>query len=80
MFDREEVTRRLTAANIAYGRVSDLDDLERHPQNRFRKIDTPNGTVEALGRGAEIEGKVNSSLSVPALGQDNEKIREEFGK
>lgn len=80
MFDREEVTRRLAAANIAYGRVSDLSDLASHPQNRFRKIDTPNGTVEALGRGAEIEGKVNSSLSVPALGQDNEKIREEFGK
>jgi crotonobetainyl-CoA:carnitine CoA-transferase CaiB-like acyl-CoA transferase len=79
-FDREEVTQRLAAANIAYGRVSDLDDLANHPQNRFRHIDTPNGTVKALGRGAEIEGKVNTSMSVPELGQDNEKIREEFGK
>ncbi len=79
-FSRQEITQKLGAANIAYGRVSDLADLANHPQNRFRYIDTPNGTIEALGRGAEIEGKVTSSLSVPTLGQDNEKIREEFGK
>jgi len=78
-FDREQVIERLAAANIAYGRVSDLDDLANHPQNRFRNIDTPNGTVKALGRGALIEGKENTSLSVPELGQHNEKIREEFG-
>jgi crotonobetainyl-CoA:carnitine CoA-transferase CaiB-like acyl-CoA transferase len=79
-FNREEVTQRLGAANIAYGRVSDLEDLANHPQNRFRYIDTPNGTVKALGRGAEIDGKVTTPLRVPELGQDSEKIREEFGK
>ena len=79
-FDREQVIERLAAANIAYGRVSDLNDLANHPQNRFRDIDTPNGTVKALGRGAVIEGKVTTSLSVPELGQHNDKIREEFEK
>ena len=77
-FDREQVIERLAAANIAYGRVSDLDDLANHPQNRFRNIDTPNGTVEALGRGALVEGKESTSLSIPEVGQHNEKIWKEF--
>lgn len=79
-FDREQIIERLTAANIAYGRVSDLDDLASHPQNRFRNIDTPNGNVKALGRGAVIEGNANNTLSVPELGQHNKNIRAEFGE
>ena len=41
---------------------------------------TNNGILELLGRGAETEEKVNDVLRLPDLGQDNEKIREEFGK
>jgi len=76
--EREAVIERLDAANIAYGRVSDLADLTVHPQNRFREIETKNGTIEALGRGAEIAGKVKTTLKVPETGADNEKIRKEF--
>ena len=79
-FDREQIIERLAAANIAYGRVSDLDDLANHPQNRFRNIDTPNGNVKALGRGAVIEGNANTTLSVPELGQHNKNVRAEFGR
>ncbi|MBO6555253.1 MAG: CoA transferase [Pseudomonadales bacterium] len=78
--DREDVIERLDSANIAYGRVSDLSDLAAHPQNRFRQIETENGTIEALGRGAEIEGKVKTKLKIPAIGAESERIREEFGK
>lgn len=78
--DRETIIERLQAANIAYGRVSDLKDLAAHPQNRFREIQTTNGVIEALGRGAETEGKVKPALKLPDIGADNEKIREEFGK
>jgi len=77
---REAVIEKLKAADIAYGRLSDLDDLASHPQNRFREIDTTGGRVQALGRGAEIAGVVNKPLRLPATGEDNEKIREEFGK
>lgn len=79
-FSREEMIELLEEAKIAYGRVSDLDDLIAHPQNRFRRIETNSGTLELLGRGAETEGKVNDILKLPDLGRDNEKIREEFGK
>lgn len=78
--DRESVIERLDSANIAYGRVSDLGDLAAHPQNRFREIETENGTIEALGRGAQIEGKVKAKLKIPSIGAENERIREEFGK
>ena len=78
-FDREQIIKRLAAANIAYGRVSDLDDLANHPQNRYRYIDTPKGNVKALGRGTVIEGKANTTLSVPELGQHNKNVRAEFG-
>ncbi|MFT7220914.1 MAG: crotonobetainyl-CoA:carnitine CoA-transferase CaiB-like acyl-CoA transferase [Candidatus Azotimanducaceae bacterium] len=78
--NREEIVRKLHSAKIAYGRVSDLDDLVSHPQNRYREIETANGPVKALGRGARVEGKVDRPLSVPSIGEDNKKIRKEFEK
>lgn len=79
-YTREQVIIRLQEARIAFGRVSDLNDLANHPQNRYREIITNNGVIKALGRGAQVEGIVKAPLSLPAIGQDNEKIREEFGK
>jgi len=85
--DREAVIRKLIDADIAYGRVSQLEDLAHHPQNRYRIVDSPNGEIKALGRGAEVqrqpagnEENMNKPLRVPGIGQDNEKIRQEFGK
>ena len=77
---REEVVSRLEKANIAFGRVNDLNGLAEHPQNRYREIKTPNGTVRALGRGAAVEGKSDYPLSLPDKGQDNDRIRKEFQK
>ena len=77
---REDVVARLDEARIAYGRVSDLADLARHPQNRFRSIETPNGTVQALGRGAEVAGQTKPVLKVPTIGENSEKIRKEFSQ
>lgn len=78
--DREAVIEKLDAARIAYGRVSDLDDLANHPQNRFREIATNNGIIKALGRGAEAEGKMETPLRIPDIGEHSENIREEFAK
>jgi crotonobetainyl-CoA:carnitine CoA-transferase CaiB-like acyl-CoA transferase len=79
-YTREQVIILLEEARIAFGRVSDLNDLTNHPQNRYREIMTKNGVIKTLGRGAHIEGIVKAPLSLPEIGQDNEKIREEFGK
>ncbi len=79
-FTRAQIIEKLTDASVAYGRVSDLADLAAHPQNRYREVELANGTARVLGRGATVAGKMDKKLSVPGIGQDNEKIREEFGK
>lgn len=75
---RSVVVEKLAAAKIAYGRISTLADLSRHPQNRYRTIDTVNGPVEALDRGAVVSSGDKPALAVPALGQHTERIRREF--
>ena len=80
-YDREAMIARLNQAKIAFGRVSSLDDLQLHPQNRYRPVELDNGhVIDTLGRGAEVKGKVSKSQKLPSLGQDNERIRKEFGK
>ena len=78
--DRETVIQKLAAAGIAYGRLSDLDDLATHPQVKFREIDIAGKIIQLLDRGAEVAGKLRNVLKLPSLGQDNEKIRKEFSK
>ncbi len=40
--------RELEKAKVAYGRVSSLDDLKVHPQNRYMEVDTPAGRKRML--------------------------------
>ncbi len=48
MADRAEMIERLETARIAYGRVSSMQDLADHPQNRFVSVETPSGPVSYL--------------------------------
>ena len=77
-FRRDAIIDRLNAARIAFGRLSDLEDLQRHPQNRFRQIETEQGLVEALGRGAVMSSDVPVTLRLATLGEHSQKIRAEF--
>lgn len=76
--DREANIARLEAARIAYGRLSDLEDLSRHPQNRLIRVETENGPVELLSPGAVVAGEALDLGPVPALGQHDAAIRSEF--
>ncbi len=78
--DREANIARLAAAKIAYGRLSDLDDLEAHPQNRLIRVATENGPIELLAPGAVIAGQTQSYGAVPGLGEHDDIIRGEFSK
>ena len=49
--DREGAVRLLQAAGIACGRISDLDDLQAHPQARHVTVDSPTGPVRMMARG-----------------------------
>lgn len=75
---RDDLAARLEAAGLACGRVSDLDDLARHPQNRFVEAETPGGPVRLLGPGALADGAMPDYGPVPALGQHSEAARREF--
>ena len=77
--DREANIERLAAAGIAYGRLSDLDDLIGHPQNRLVGVATEGGTVELLAPGAVVSGQEARFGPVPTLGQHDRALRREFG-
>jgi len=76
---RDAVIARLEAARIAYGRVSTLEDLKAHPQNRFVVVDTPAGPVRMLAPGAVFDDAPPAGLGrVPAVGEHADALRAEF--
>ncbi|MGC6454573.1 MAG: CaiB/BaiF CoA transferase family protein [Candidatus Puniceispirillaceae bacterium] len=76
---REEIIRQLTSAGIAFGRLTDLEDLAAHPQNRFITVRSDGGEIELMAPGAVTRGETKGYGAVPSLGQHDEAIRAEFG-
>ncbi|MEC5290105.1 CaiB/BaiF CoA-transferase family protein [Aurantimonas sp. C2-6-R+9] len=77
--DRDALAARLEAAQIAYGRLSDMEDLKNHAQNRTVTVDTPTGPVTMLAPGFLIDDTLPEFGKVPALGEDTERVLAEFG-
>ena len=77
---REAMIDKLTTARIAFGRLSDLDDLIAHPQNRLISVQTSAGQIEMLAPGAVINGTQQAYGEVPALGSDDAALRAEFSQ
>ncbi|WP_394689507.1 CaiB/BaiF CoA transferase family protein [Hoeflea sp.] len=75
---RDNMARKLQSARIAYGRISTLEDVAAHPQNRYSTIETPSGPVRILAPGALVDGEQPTLGRVPGLGEDSERIRAEF--
>jgi itaconate CoA-transferase len=76
--DREEAVRRLTAAQIAWGRVSEVSDLPGHKALRRTDIELPDGKRVSMPMPAGRPGGFGAIPKVPALGADTERIRAEF--
>ena len=76
--DREANIRSLMAAGIAYGRLSDLDDLTAHPQNRFIRVATEQGEVELLSPASVVLGRTETYGPVPGKDEHGVRLREEF--
>jgi crotonobetainyl-CoA:carnitine CoA-transferase CaiB-like acyl-CoA transferase len=76
---REAIVERLEKAKVAYGRVSSLDDLKQHPQNRYMDVDTPAGRKTLLAPGAIHDNETPELRPVPALGQQTASVKAEFG-
>lgn len=76
-FDRETLSARLLAADIAFGRLNTVEDFSRHPQLRRITVETPAGPVAVPAPAAWPKGVENAG-KVPAIGADNAAIRREF--
>ncbi len=79
-FGRDDFCDRLAAASIAFGAVSSLDDLARHPALRRRAVIASGGEAASLPAHPVRWSGVSPSShpAVPKVGQHTEAIRAEF--
>ena len=76
----ETIVKKLQAAQIAFGRLNDMDEFTKHPQNRFIAVRTSAGDVQLLSPGAIVNGVMPRLGAIPDLGQHSDAIRKEFSK
>ena len=74
----DKIADKLQAAQIAFGRLNDMDVFTNHPQNRFVSVRTSAGAVQLLSPGAIVNGVLPTLGEVPDLGQHSAAIRAEF--
>ena len=74
----DKIAEKLQAAQIAFGRLNDMDVFTQHPQNRFVSVRTSSGDVQLLSPGAIVNGILPRLGDVPDLGQHSAAIRVEF--
>ena len=77
-FEREDLIMKLEEASVAYGRISDMEQLKNHPQNNFLEINTSNGNVKVLGPGAIHDNFIPNVNKMPELNEHGDVIRSEF--
>ena len=77
-FERSEIIDRLTKAQVAFGKLSSIEDLTKHPQSIFVEIKTSEGKIKLLSPGAVINGEKTNFGKVPDLGENTIQIRHEF--
>lgn len=75
---RGEAIARLEAAQISWGKQTELKELPHHPALRRMTVNLPNGKQISLPRPAGRVAEFNAAASVPALGVDTARIRAEF--
>jgi crotonobetainyl-CoA:carnitine CoA-transferase CaiB-like acyl-CoA transferase len=74
----DKIADKLQAAQIAFGRLNDMDVFAQHPQNRFVAVRTSAGDIKLLAPGAILNGALPTLGAVPDLGEHNDAIRAEF--
>ena len=77
---REEISAKLLASRVAFGRVNSIADFSKHPDLRRMEIDTPHGKAALPAPPARIRGEDVETASVPGIGEHSESLRTEFEK
>ena len=75
---RKDIIKRLQDADIAYGQLSTIEDLNKHPQSNFISVQTSEGEISLLSPGAVINGEEVTFGKVPFLGEHTNKIKNEY--
>jgi itaconate CoA-transferase len=79
----DELADRLEAAGVANARMNAVEDLWSHPvlagRDRWREVDTPGGTIDALLPPTTLAGIEPRLGAVPALGAHSEAVLRELG-
>jgi formyl-CoA transferase len=77
--DVATLSKKLEAADIAFGRVNDVAGLIAHPHLRRIEVETPSGPV-SYPAPAPIRDQARTYGRIPALGEHTDKVRKEFGQ
>ncbi|MBT3991940.1 MAG: CoA transferase [Rhodospirillaceae bacterium] len=77
-FTSKELSAKLLAARVAFGRVNSIADFSKHEDLRRMEINTPHGRAEIPAPPARVKGEDVSSASVPGLGEHSQALRKEF--
>ena len=75
---RDQIIEKCEHGGIAYGRISNIDQFSKHPQNQFIEINAPRGQVKMIAPGAQHDGIHQFAKNVPELNSNSDRIREEF--
>ena len=75
---RKDLIQKLQDADIAYGQLSTIEDLNKHPQSNFISVQTSEGEISLLSPGAVINGEEVTFGKVPFLGEHTDKIKNEY--
>jgi itaconate CoA-transferase len=78
--DVEPLMEKLARYDIAFGRISDLELLRRHPHLRRITVGAPSGPVTMPAPSPLRSGQERTYGPVPALGEHTETIRREFSQ
>ena len=75
---RETAADKLLNARIAFGSLNSVADLSNHPQLERTKVDSPSGPVNLISSPIAFKDRIENYGAIPALGEHNAKLREEF--
>lgn len=73
-----EMAALLDKCDIAFGQVSDVPALLKHPHLRRMPIETPNGMVAMPCPAAQVVGETRDFGAVPGIGSHDAAVRREF--
>ncbi|MFT6557291.1 CaiB/BaiF CoA transferase family protein [Sneathiella sp.] len=76
--DRPEAVKRLKEARIAFGSLNTVADLSTHPQLERTTVQSPSGPVNLVSSPVKFAGETDQFSEIPALGQHNDTLRNEF--